>query len=49
MPERWMQLAKINESGPGWRKKMKMAIIYQLMLGKLMLVAPDFVSITTNL
>ena len=29
----------------GWRRKMKMAIIYQIMLGKLMLVAPHFVSI----
>ena len=38
-----MQLAKINESGPGWSRKMKMAIIYQLILGKLMLVAPDTV------
>ena len=28
---------------------MKMAIIYHLMLGKLMLVAPHFVSIAINL
>ena len=44
-----MQVAKINESGPGWNRKMKMAIIYQLMLGKLILVAPHFVSIAINL
>ena len=44
-----MQLAKINGSGPGWRRTMKVAIIYQLMLGKLMLVALHFVSIAINL
>ena len=44
-----MQLAKINGGGPGWRRKMKIAIIYQLMVGKLMLVAPHFVSVVINL
>ena len=42
-----MQLAKINGRGPGWRRKTKMAIIYRLMLGKLMLVAPHFVYIAS--
>ena len=49
MPERWMQLAKINESGHGWRRKMKMTIIYNHMLGKLMFVTLHFVSIAVNL
>ena len=44
-----MQLAKINGGVPGWRRKMKIAIIYQLMVGKLMLVAPHFVSVVINL
>ena len=30
-----MQIAKINGSDSGWRRKMKMAIIYHCMLGKL--------------
>ena len=40
-----MQFAKINRKGPGWRLKMEMVIIYQLMLGKLMLLALHFVSL----
>ena len=44
-----MQLAKINESGTGWRRNIKIATIYRLMLGKLMLVALDFVSVSINL
>ena len=44
-----MQLAKINGSGTGWRRKIKMATIYYLLLGKLMLVALHFVSIAINL
>ena len=44
-----MQLAKIDRSGPGWKKKKKMAIIYQLMLEKLLPVAPHFVSVAINL
>ena len=43
-----MQLGKRNGSGPGWRRKMKMMIVYHLMLGKLMLVALHFVSIAIN-
>ena len=44
-----MQLVEINGYGPSWRRKMKMVIIYHLMLEKLMLVAPHFVSIAINL
>ena len=44
-----MQLEEINGSGPGCRRKMKMVIIYHLMLGKLMLVALHFGSIAVNL
>ena len=44
-----MQLAKINGSGTGWRRNIKIATIYHLMLGKLMLVALHFVSIAINL
>ena len=40
---------KNNGSDPGWRRKMKMAIIDQLIFGKLMLVALHFVSIAMNL
>ena len=31
IPERWMQLAKINGGGSGRRRRMKMVVIYQLM------------------
>ena len=31
IPERWMQLAKINGTGSGRRRRMKMVVIYQLM------------------
>ena len=46
-----MQLAKINGSGPGWKRKIEkeMAIICQLTKEKLMLVAPHFASIAINL
>ena len=40
---------KNNGSGPGWRRKMKMAIIDHLIFGKLMLVALHFISIAINL
>ena len=36
---------KINRKGPGWKLKIKTVIIYQLMLGKLMLLALHFVSL----
>ena len=40
---------KNNGSGPGWRRKMKMAIIDHLIFGKLMLVALHFIFIAKNL
>ena len=40
---------KNNGSGPGWRRKMKMAIIDHLIFEKLMLVALHFISIAINL
>ena len=49
MPERKMPLAKISGSGPGWRGKMKIVVIYQPMLGKLMLVSRHFVCIAIKL
>ena len=40
---------KNNGSGPGRRRKMKMAIIDHLIFGKLMLVALHFIFIAKNL
>ena len=48
IPERWMQLAKINGSGSGRRRRMKMVVIYQLMFWKLMWLALHFVFIAIN-